>query len=71
MLLGTDNLEVIGLHAQINQNILKITEVDITLYVQRVVIMGIDGKVLKQQVRVLNAHGVVVEAELDTIGNTL
>ena len=62
MLLGTDNLEVVGLHTQINHNLFEVAEVDITLYVQRVVVMGIHRKVLKQQVRMLDAYGVVVKA---------
>ena len=62
MLLDTDNLEVAGLHTQIDHDPLKVTEVHITLHVQRIVIIGIDGEVLKQQVRVLDAYRVVVEA---------
>ena len=70
MFLGTDNLEVVSLHAQIDHHIVKVAEIDITLHIQRVVVMGIDGEVLKQQVRMLDAYGVIIETQLDTIGHT-
>ena len=48
MLLGADNLEVVGLHTQVDHDMIEVAEVDIALYVQRIVVMGIDGEVFKQ-----------------------
>ena len=71
MLLGADNLEVLGAHADINHHLVEVAEVDVPLNVQRVLVVGIDGEVLKQQVGVDNAYGVIVETQRDTIGNAL
>ena len=46
----------------------KASEVEVALNVQRFVVVGIDGEVLEQQFGVDYAHGVVVEAQANTIG---
>ena len=61
MLFGANNLEVLSPHTHIDRNVVRIVEVDTTLHIQRVVVMRIDGEILKQQVRMLNAYGVVVK----------
>ena len=49
ILLGTDNLVVTGLHTQIDHHLVYMAEVNVTLDIQRVVVMGIDCEILEQQ----------------------
>ena len=49
ILLGTYQLEVLRPHAHIDHDAVKVGEVDVALNVERVIIMGIDGEVLQQQ----------------------
>ena len=71
ILLGTDELEVTGSHAHIDHHVVKVGEIDGTLDIQRVLVIGIDGEVLEQQLGLCDAHRVIVEAQLHTIGLTL
>ena len=71
ILLGTDNLEVTGPHAHINHHTVEVGEIDRALNVQRILVIGIEGEVVEQQLGIDNTHRVVVETKGHTIGYTL
>ena len=71
ILLGTDNLEVTGSHAHINHHTVEVGEIDRALNVQRILVIGIEGEVVEQQLGIDNTHWVVVETKGHTIGYTL
>ena len=71
ILLGTYQLEIPRPHAHVDRHAVRVAEVYIALDVERVVVIGIDGEVLQQQLRIDNAYGVVVEAQHHAIGDAL
>ena len=71
VLLGSDNLEVLCSHAHVERHVVKASEVEVALNVQRFIVVGVDGEVLEQQFGVDYAHGVIVEAQGDAIGDAL
>ena len=71
ILLGTDNLEVLCPHAHVERHVVGPAEVEVALDVQRLVVVGVDGEVLEQQLGVHDAHGVVVEPERHAVGDAL
>ena len=62
VLVGSDELEVLGTHAHIKPDVVQILEIDIALHVEGVLVVGIEREVFKKQPGVDDAHGVVVEA---------
>ena len=46
ILLGTDNLEIAGSHANIHHHTVEVGEIYRTLDIQRILIVGIEGKVV-------------------------
>ena len=72
MLFGTNNLVVLSPHAHIDRYTLQVCKVDVALNIERtVVVLRIDNEILKQQLTVLDAHGVIVETQLHTVGDAL
>ena len=65
-----NDLVVSCTHLHINLNFLKIAEINISHDVERVVVMGIDSKVLKQQLASHDADRVVVETKAHAVWDT-
>ena len=70
LLLGIDEQQVLGPHAEVDIDMSRIREVDITHHIQRFIVIGIESEVLEQQVGAHDTDGVIVEAHPDTVGRT-